>query len=58
MDSAVNIQLTVNEVNIIMQTLGNLPSHSGVYPLIVNIKAQVEAQLRQQQQPQPQPPAA
>ena len=40
-----NIQLDINEVNFILQTLGELPSKSGVWPLIVKIKEQAEAQL-------------
>jgi hypothetical protein len=40
-----NIQLDINEINFVLQTLGELPSKSGVWPLIVKIKEQVEAQL-------------
>jgi hypothetical protein len=40
-----NIQLELNDINFILQTLGNLPSSSGVWPLIVKIKEQAEAQL-------------
>jgi hypothetical protein len=39
------IELSVEEINFILQTLGNLPSHSGVWPLIVKIKEQAEEQL-------------
>ena len=38
-------ELEVNEINFVLQTLGNLPSSSGVWPLIVKIKEQAEAQL-------------
>lgn len=40
-----NIELDINEINFVLQTLGNLPSSSGVWPLIVKIKEQAEAQL-------------
>ena len=40
-----NIQLDINEVNFILQTLGELPSKTGVWPLILKIKEQAEAQL-------------
>ena len=39
------LELDVNEINFVLQTLGNLPSSSGVWPLIVKIKAQAETQL-------------
>ena len=39
------LELDVNEINFVLQTLGNLQSSSGVWPLIVKIKEQAEAQL-------------
>ena len=39
------LELEVNEINFVLQTLGNLPSSSGVWPLIVKIKEQAEAQV-------------
>ncbi len=39
------LELDINEINFVLQTLGNLPSSSGVWPLIVKIKDQAEAQL-------------
>ena len=39
------IELDVNEINFILQTLGELPSKSGVWPLIVKVKEQAEAQV-------------
>ena len=38
------LELDVNEINFVLQTLGQLPSSSGVWPLIVKIKEQAEAQ--------------
>jgi hypothetical protein len=39
------LELDVNEINFILQTLGELPSKSGVWPLILKIKDQAEAQV-------------
>jgi len=47
------LKLTVDEVNAILQTLGDLPSKTGAWPLIVKIKSQADSQL-----PKPETPAA
>jgi hypothetical protein len=39
------LELDVNEVQFILQALGQLPSSSGVWPLLVKIKEQADAQL-------------
>jgi len=39
------IELTIEEVNFILQTLGQLPTSSGAWPLVVKIKEQGEAQV-------------
>ena len=39
------IKLAVEEVNAVLHTLGNLPTSSGAWPLVVKIKEQAEAQL-------------
>jgi hypothetical protein len=39
------IELDINEINFVLQTLGNLPSSSGCWPLILKIKEQAEAQV-------------
>lgn len=41
----IKLELTVEEINAILQTLGNLPTHSGAYPLLIKIKEQAEAQI-------------
>jgi len=41
-----NISLTVDEANAILQTLGNLPTSSGVYPLLIKIKQQCDDQVK------------
>jgi hypothetical protein len=44
----INLKLTVEEVNAILQTLGQLPTISGAWPLVVKIKEQAEAQAKEQ----------
>lgn len=41
----INLTLNVEEVNAVLQTLGNLPTSSGAWPLVVKIKEQAEAQV-------------
>lgn len=41
------LTLSVDEVNAILQVLGELPSKTGAWPLIVKVKAQAEAQVKQ-----------
>lgn len=41
------LTLNVEEVNAVLQTLGNLPTSSGAYPLLMKIKQQAEAQVPQ-----------
>jgi hypothetical protein len=43
------LELDVNEINFVLQTLGELPSKSGVWPLILKIKEQADSQLQQEQ---------
>jgi hypothetical protein len=44
-----NLKLTVEEINAVLQTLGNLPTSSGAWPLAVKIKQQADAQMPQQE---------
>jgi hypothetical protein len=39
------LELTTTEVNFVLETLGSLPAKSGVWPLILKIKEQAEAQV-------------
>jgi hypothetical protein len=39
-----NLNLDQNEIQFILTVLGDLPAKTGVWPLIVKIKEQVEAQ--------------
>jgi hypothetical protein len=41
----ISLELTVDEVNAILGTLGQLPTSSGAWPLVVKIKEQAEGQL-------------
>jgi hypothetical protein len=41
----ITITLTLDEVNSVLQVLGELPSKTGAWPLIVKVKAQAEAQV-------------
>jgi len=43
-----NLTLTVDEVNAILQVLGDLPTKTGAYPLAMKIKGQAEAQIPQE----------
>jgi len=43
------LTLSVEEVNAILGTLGQLPTSSGAWPLVVKIKEQAEAQLPKDQ---------
>lgn len=49
----VTLRLTVEEVNTVLHTLAQLPTSSGVWPLLVKIKQDAEAQLNQQPQALP-----
>ena len=40
-----NINLKENEINAILAILGDLPSKSGTWPLMMKIKVQADAQM-------------
>lgn len=44
-----NLTLNVNEVNAILQVLGQLPTSSNAYPLLMKVKGQAEAQLPEEE---------
>lgn len=46
----VKIELTIEEVNSILAVLGNMPTKSGAWPLLVKIKEQAEEQVAKSQQ--------
>jgi hypothetical protein len=45
------LKLSVEEVNSVLQVLGELPSKTGAWPLILKIKNQAEEQLPKQEEP-------
>ena len=45
----ISLTLNVDEVNAVLQTLGNLPTSSGAFPLLMKIKQQAEAQMPQEE---------
>lgn len=42
----ITLTLTVEETNAILQVLGDLPTKTGAWPLIVKIKGQAESQMK------------
>lgn len=44
------LELTVEEVNAVLQTLGELPTKMGAWPLLMKIKQQAEEQVKQEQE--------
>jgi hypothetical protein len=44
------LKLSVEEVNGILQTLGQLPTSSGAWPLVVKIKQQAAEQLPKEEE--------
>jgi hypothetical protein len=44
------LRLTTEEVNGILQTLGQLPTSSGAWPLVVKIKQQATEQLPKEEE--------
>ena len=47
----IKLELSIEETNFILQTLGNLPTSSGAWPLVVKIKEQGEAQVPKDENP-------
>ena len=45
----IKLELTVDAVNFILQVLGELPSKTGAYPLIVEIKSQADSQVSKEE---------
>lgn len=44
----IELKLTVQDVNALLQVLGELPTKTGVFPLAVKIKSQADEQLKAQ----------
>ena len=48
----ININLELIEVQHLLNLLGNMPTHTGAYPVAVKIKEQAEAQIPKEEAPQ------
>jgi hypothetical protein len=48
----IKLTLDVNDVNYILQTLGELPTKTGVWVLLAKIKEQADPQVPPQEPPQ------
>lgn len=44
-EQTITLTLTVPEVNAVLQVMGELPTKTGAYPLVMKIKEQAEAQM-------------
>ena len=42
----IDLKLKVEEVNAVLAVLGDLPSKTGAWPLMIKIKEQAEAQVK------------
>jgi hypothetical protein len=49
----IQLNLSIDEVNGILQTLGQLPTSSGAFPLLVKIKTQAEEQIPEEMKVKP-----
>lgn len=47
---SVEINLSEQEVNTVLQVLGQQPTHTGLWPLAVNIKMQLDAALAKEKE--------
>lgn len=47
----IKLELTVDEVNAILQVLGDLPTKTGAFPLVIKIKEQAEQQVPKEEAP-------
>jgi hypothetical protein len=44
-DAVIKLELSIDEVNAILQVLGDLPTKTGAWPLVLKIKEQAEPQV-------------
>ena len=49
MEQQITLNLSVEEVNAILQVLGQLPTSSGAWPLLMKVKEQAEHQIQPEQ---------
>lgn len=43
--TAITLELSLDEVNSVIAVLGDLPTKTGAFPLVMKIKQQAEAQI-------------
>ncbi len=55
MTETVKLELHIQDVNILLSTLGQTPTNSGVYPLMMGIRQQAEIYIALQKQQMTQP---
>jgi hypothetical protein len=48
----IKLELTVDAVNFILQVLGELPTKTGAFPLVMNIKEQADPQVPKEEKPE------
>lgn len=48
----IKLELTVEEVNGILAVLGDMPTKSGAWPLVMKIKEQAESQVPKEEKPE------
>ena len=46
------IELSENDINVILAILGDMPSKSGTWPLMMKIKVQADAQIVASEEPE------
>ena len=46
----INLALTVEEVNVLLNLIGQTPTSSGLFPLAVKIKGQADPQVTKQEE--------
>lgn len=46
---SIKLELSTEEVNAVLQVLGDLPTKTGAFPLVMKIKGQAEAQIPKEQ---------
>ncbi len=49
----IKLELSIEEVNAILQVLGDLPSKTGAWPLMVKIKEQADPQVPKEEKKEP-----
>jgi len=44
--SLINLTLSLDELNAVLNLLGELPTKTGIYPVLIKLKLQAEEQLQ------------